>query len=66
MIRLKIEGMSCGHCRKAVEEALSAVPGVTAVPEVNVERGEAVVEGNPDPKALLAAVEEAGYQAGIA
>ncbi len=65
MIRLKIEGMSCGHCSKAVNEALAAVPGVPAVTEVSVERGEAVVEGNPDPKALLAAIEDAGYNAEI-
>jgi len=27
---LRVEGMSCGHCRAAVEKALSAVTGVTA------------------------------------
>ena len=29
---IKIEGMSCGHCKAAVEKALKAVPGIeTAV-----------------------------------
>lgn len=66
MIRLKIEGMSCGHCSKAVTEALAAVPGVSRVIEVSVERGEALVEGTPDPDALLAAVRNEGYQAELA
>ena len=28
---LKIEGMMCNHCKKHVEEALSAMDGVTSV-----------------------------------
>ncbi len=61
--RLRIEGMSCGHCTQAVSSALAAVPGVTAVPVVDLARGEALVEGNPDPQALLAAVRTEGYEA---
>ncbi len=63
MIRLKIEGMTCDHCVKAVREALSAVPGVDRVEEVNRERGEALVSGEPPTGALLAAVREEGYEA---
>jgi copper chaperone len=63
MIELKIEGMSCGHCRQAVERALAAVPGVDRVVEVSVDRGAARIEGNADPKALIAAVEDEGYKA---
>jgi copper chaperone len=63
MIALKVEGMSCMHCVKAVTEALSRVPGVTAVQEVSLEKGAATVEGAPSPQALVAAVNEAGYQA---
>jgi len=48
MIELKIQGMSCMHCVKAVTEALSQVPGVTAVQGVSLERGAATVEGFPD------------------
>jgi copper chaperone len=65
MIELKIEGMSCMHCVKAVTEALSQVPGVTDVQEVSLEKGAATVEGSPDPQDLLAAVKEAGYQAQV-
>jgi copper chaperone len=63
MARLKIEGMSCGHCVSAVREALAAVPGVHQVTEVSLERGEAIIEGEADLPALIAAVQEQGYEA---
>ncbi len=63
MTRLKIEGMSCGHCKASVEKALAGVDGVSAVKEVDLKSGEAVVEGDASPKALIAAVEGAGYEA---
>jgi copper chaperone len=63
MIRLQIAGMTCGHCEKAVERALRQVPGVERVRKVSRSEGEAVVEGNPDTEALLAAVREEGYEA---
>jgi copper chaperone len=63
MINLLIEGMSCGHCVAAVRKALSAVPGVKEVTEVDLERGRARIEGNADPRRLIAAIEEEGYQA---
>jgi copper chaperone len=66
MIRLKIEGMTCDHCVKAVREALSAVPGVDRVEDVNRERGEALIAGEPPTEALLAAVREEGYEARVA
>lgn len=66
MITLKVTGMTCGHCEKGVSKALAEVPGVTNVVEVSREQQRAVVEGNPDPKALIAAVEEEGYSAEVA
>ncbi|MEJ2327807.1 MAG: cation transporter [Chromatiaceae bacterium] len=57
--------MTCMHCVKAVTEALSAVPGVTAVREVSLEKGAAAVDGSPEPDALIAAVKEAGYSAEV-
>lgn len=62
MTQLKITGMTCGHCQQAVTEALESVDGVGAV-RVDLERGSAEVEGNADVTALVAAVEEEGYQA---
>ena len=63
MIKLKVSGMSCEHCVRAVNQALAAVEGVDSVIEVSLERGEAVVEGTPELANLLAAVEEEGYSA---
>jgi len=63
MTKLKIEGMSCEHCVRAVSGALQEVPGVDRVVEVSLERGEAIVEGNAETSLLIAAVEEGGYKA---
>jgi copper chaperone len=63
MTRLKITGMSCNNCVGHVRQALAAVAGVSGPVEVNLERGEATVAGNADPKALVAAVAAEGYSA---
>lgn len=66
MLKLKVDGMNCGHCVKSVTEALAGVAGVKKVVEVSLEKGEAVVEGSADAKALIAAVEERGFEAKVA
>ena len=63
MIKLKVDGMSCDHCVRAVSNALAGVAGVEAVVEVSLERGEAIVDGEPEISALLAAIAEEGYSA---
>ncbi len=64
-MKLKIEGMSCGHCEKAVRDALRAVPGVTEVVRVSADDGQAQVSGEPDPAALVAALDEQGFDARV-
>ncbi len=64
MLKLKVEGMTCNHCVMAVKKALLKVPGVERA-EVSLEKGEAVVEGQADPQALVRAVEEEGYKAEV-
>lgn len=66
MIKLKVSGMSCEHCVRAVDKALAEVDGVESVVEVNLEQGMAVVEGEPKMADLISAVEEEGYQAELA
>ena len=66
MIKLKVSGMTCEHCEKAVERALSGVAGVDKVVVVNREHNEAVVEGQAEAAALLAAVRDEGYEAELA
>lgn len=65
MIRLKVTGMTCGHCEHAVTKALSAVPGVNRVVEVDRAKELAVIEGQADTAALIAAVAGEGYQAEV-
>ncbi|MFC7175617.1 heavy-metal-associated domain-containing protein [Halosegnis marinus] len=59
---ITVEGMSCGGCESAVEEALSDVAGVTGA-TADRETDTASVEGEADAASLVAAVEEAGYDA---
>ncbi len=61
---LNINGMTCGHCQTAVTKALRSVPGVQNA-QVDLQTGRAIVEGEPDVKALLAAVTEEGYTAQV-
>jgi copper chaperone len=59
---LIISGMSCQHCVRAVSQALESVAGVEAI-AVDLESGRALVDGNADVDALIAAVVAAGYAA---
>lgn len=61
---LKISGMTCGHCVSAVDKALRNVAGVENA-EVSLEAQQAVVSGDADPQALVAAVKDEGYQAEV-
>ena len=59
---LKITGMSCHHCKNAVEVAAKAVPGVSSA-VVDLTAGTLTVQGEGiDRAALGAAVEELGYR----
>lgn len=57
---LKVEGMSCGHCKAAVEKALNVLSGVETV-SVNLEQKEVVVTGSAPREEVANAIEEAGY-----
>ncbi|WP_456446923.1 CopZ family metallochaperone [Thiolapillus sp.] len=62
--RLKITGMTCGHCVAHTKKALEAVPGVVEA-DVSLEPGGAVVKGEASADALVAAVKDAGYEAQV-
>lgn len=62
MTTLRIEGMSCGHCVRAVEEALTTTDGVTRVLGVDLDRGEARIEGAASTERLARALDEEGYR----
>ena len=59
-----VTGMSCAACSARVEKAVSKVPGVTGC-SVSLLTNSMGVEGNADPKAVIAAVQEAGYGASL-
>ena len=59
---LLVDGMTCGHCEKAVKNALGEIDGVKNV-SVNLDTKEVEVEGeNLDNLVLKVGIEEAGYE----
>ncbi len=62
MTELKIDGMTCGHCVAAVKRALERVQGVGSA-DVDLAAGRARVDGDAAVAALVAAVQDEGYQA---
>ncbi len=64
-ITLSIPGMSCGHCEAAVKSEVGKVPGVASV-SVDLDSKDVVVAGDGiDIDALIAAVDDAGYEATV-
>lgn len=64
MIRISIDGMSCAHCVRHVQEALTGLPGVAEV-EVSLADKLATVRTTAevsDPS-IREALDEAGYTA---
>ena len=58
-----VAGMTCGHCKVAVTEEVSKVAGVAAV-EVDLDTKVVRVHGTDvDEAAVMAAIDEAGYDA---
>lgn len=59
---IKVDEMSCNHCKMVVEKAVSQVEGVEAC-EVNLEEGMVEIEGNTDLDEIVAAIHKVGYRA---
>ena len=61
--QFQVTGMTCGHCEMSVREEVQEVAGVTGV-QVSHQTGQlSVTSAEPvDKAAVIAAVEEAGYQ----
>jgi copper chaperone len=60
MLRLKVSGMTCGHCVSAVTKAVKAVPSADEV-SVDLDHGEVSVQGAPNEAAVRKAIEDEGY-----
>jgi copper chaperone len=62
----RVDGMTCGHCTVAVTEEVTKVAGVAAV-DVDLDTKLVRVSGdNVDEAAVVAAIDEAGYEAAAA
>lgn len=60
-IRLKVDGMSCGHCVSRVQEAVKELPGVRSF-EVSIGEVELWTEpGRLTPAQVSTAIEQAGF-----
>lgn len=55
-----VPGISCGHCKQAIETEVSKVSGVEMV-LVDIAAKTVTVKGGDSDEALRAAIEEAGY-----
>jgi len=58
----RVTGMSCGNCEAAIRDEVSQIPGVHGV-DVSARTGRLVVASSApiDERAVLGAVDEAGY-----
>lgn len=66
--KLRVTGMTCGHCQAKVEQALKGIRGVYSA-IVDLQDGEAEVDFNDDAltiQQLMAAIQKAGYGAKLA
>lgn len=66
-VKMRITGMTCGHCQAKVEKALKGMGGVYSV-VVDLPDGEAEVDFEDDSvitEQLVAAVTRAGYGAKV-
>jgi len=64
MSEYQVTGMTCGHCEMSIRKEVGTVPGVTDI-KVSAQTGKLVVTSTElvDEATVLAAVDEAGYQA---
>lgn len=60
----RVSGMSCRHCEAAIQDEVSQIPGVAEV-DVSARTGRLIVTSAApiDAHAVLAAVDDAGYEA---
>jgi len=60
-ITYHVPGVSCEHCRTAIEREVGPLPGITSV-AVDLDRKTVTVTGGPlDEAAVAAAIDAAGY-----
>ncbi|MCT4775836.1 MULTISPECIES: copper chaperone CopZ [Exiguobacterium] len=59
---LKVEGMTCNHCKAAVEGALTELDGVeSAIVSLQDHRVDVIHNDKISKRAMIEAIEEQGY-----
>lgn len=62
--RIRVEGMTCGHCEMSVRNAIAALPGVTDVlVDRTTESATFAAEGDAVVQKAVAAVNAIGFEA---
>ena len=64
---IRVEGMSCGHCEIAVQDAVRKLPGVKKA-KANQRKKQAIVkydETQVNTEQIISAIKESGYDAAI-
>jgi copper chaperone len=57
-----VPGISCGHCKSAIETEVGALDGIESV-VVDIDTKQVAVVGSASDDAVRAAIVEAGYEA---
>ena len=60
MIEFQVNDMTCGHCVKAITQAVADVDAAAKV-DIDLPTHRVRIDGNNDAEALRAAIAEAGY-----
>ena len=64
-VSYSVPGVSCAHCQAAITNEVGVLPGVEAV-DVDLETKIVSVIGEPlDEQAIIAAIDEAGYEVAL-
>ncbi|WP_151704655.1 heavy-metal-associated domain-containing protein [Nitrincola alkalilacustris] len=61
MLEVNVSGMSCGHCVKAVTQAVQELNS-EAVVDIDLSSGKVNITGVSDMAAVSHAIEEAGFE----
>lgn len=57
----QVQGMTCGHCVRAVTAAVQSVDPAAEV-KVDLAGGQVQVQSGADPAAMVRAIQEEGYR----
>jgi len=61
-LTFNVPGMTCGHCKAAIESEVGKLAGISSV-QVDLDAKVVTVDGvDLDPEAVVAAIDEAGFE----